>query len=72
MSKKKSYFSDSLNLNMRSYGQYLSILRQISISMFEWKNIPSTIDSRYIEQALFYNAGAVYFNDEVVGNLALT
>lgn len=71
MSKKKSYFSDSLNLNMRSYGQYLSILRQISISMFEWKNIPSTIDSRYIEQALFYNAGAVYFNDEVVGNLAL-
>lgn len=71
MSKKKSYFSDSLNLNMRSYGQYLSILRQISISMFEWKKIPSTIDSRYIEQALFYNAGAVYFNDEVVGNLAL-
>jgi hypothetical protein len=39
--------------------------------MFEWKNIPSTIDSRYIEQALFYSAGAVYFNDEVVGNLAL-
>lgn len=71
MSKKKSYFSDSLNLNMRSYGQYLSILRQISISMFEWKNIPSTIDSRYIEQSLFYSAGVVYFNDEVVGNLAL-
>ena len=56
---------------MRSYGQYLSILRQISISMFEWKNIPSTIDSRYIEQALFYNAASLYFNDEVVGNLAL-
>lgn len=56
---------------MRSYGQYLSILRQISISMFEWKNIPPSVDSRYIEQALFYNAGAVYFNDEVMGNLAL-
>lgn len=71
MGKKKSYFDESLSLNMRSYGQYLSILRQISISMFEWKNLPSSVDSRYIEQALFYNAGAVYFNDEVIGNLAL-
>ena len=71
MGKKKTNFSESLVLNMRSYGQYLSILRQISISMFEWKNIPPSVDSRYIEQALFYNAGAVYFNDEVMGNLAL-
>lgn len=71
MGTKKTNFGNSLNLNMRSYGQYLSILRQISISMFEWKNLPTTVDSRYIEQALFYNAGAVYFNDEVMGNLAL-
>lgn len=71
MGTKKTNFGNSLNLNMRSYGQYLSILRQISISMFEWKNLPPTVDSRYIEQALFYNAGAVYFNDEVMGNLAL-
>ena len=71
MGKKKTNFDDSLVLNMRTYGQYLSILRQISVSMFEWKNTPPTIDSRYIEQALFYNAGAVYFNDEVMGNLAL-
>ena len=71
MGTKKTNFGNSLNLNMRSYGQYLSILRQISISMFEWKNLPPTVDSRYIEQALFYNAGTVYFNDEVMGNLAL-
>lgn len=71
MGTKKTNFGNSLNLNMRSYGQYLSILRQVSISMFEWKNLPPTVDSRYIEQALFYNAGAVYFNDEVMGNLAL-
>lgn len=71
MGTKKTNFGNSLNLNMRSYGQYLSILRQISISMFEWKNLPPTVDGRYIEQALFYNAGAVYFNDEVMGNLAL-
>ena len=71
MGKKKTNFEDSLELNMRSYGQYISILQQISISMFEWENIPATIDSRYIEQSLFHNGGAVYFNDEVMGNLAL-
>lgn len=71
MGKKKTNFEDSLKLNMRSYGQYISILQQISISMFEWENIPTTIDSRYIEQSLFNNGGAVYFNDEVMGNLAL-
>lgn len=71
MGKKNTNFEDSLELNMRSYGQYISILQQISISMFEWENIPATIDSRYIEQSLFYNGGAVYFNDEVMGNLAL-
>lgn len=71
MGTKKTNFGNSLNLNMRSYGQYFSILRQISISMFEWKNLPHTVDSAYLEKALFYNAGAVYFNDEVMGNLAL-
>ena len=71
MGTKKTNFGNSLNLNMRSYGQYLSILRQISISMFEWKNLPPTVDSRYIEKALFYKGVAVYFNDEVMGNLAL-
>lgn len=71
MHKRKTNFSNSLTLNMRSYHQYISILRQISTSMFEWTGLPDSVDYRYLEQALFYNGCAIYFNDEVMGNLAL-
>ena len=56
---------------MRTYGQYMAILKQIAISMFEWKNLPDSVDARYLEIALFYDGAGIYFNDEVEGNLAL-
>jgi hypothetical protein len=39
--------------------------------MFEWKNVPDTIDVRYLELALFGDGMAVFFKDEVLGYLAL-
>ena len=33
--------------------QYLRRLMELSMSMFEWKNLPSTVDPRYIELRLF-------------------
>lgn len=71
MSKKKTYFDESLVENQHTYFQYLSILRQIAISMFEWKNLPDSVDSRYIELALFRSGSAIYFSDEIMGNLCL-
>lgn len=56
---------------MRTYGQYMAILKQIAISMFKWKNLPDSVDARYLEIALFYDGTGIYFNDEVEGNLAL-
>lgn len=70
--RTKTYFDESLTMNQYTYMQYLSILKQIAISMFEWKNIPDSIDARYIEQSLFSNGSAIYFNDEVMGNLCLS
>ena len=40
--------------------------------MFEWKNLPSSIDARYLEIALFYDGASIYFNDEVMGNTCLS
>lgn len=71
MSKKKTYFDESLIDNQNTYFQYLSILRQIAISMFEWKNLPESVDSRYIELALFRTGSTIYFTDEIMGNLCL-
>lgn len=71
MRKKKTFFGESLLQNVRTYQQYLELLTELSISSFEWKNLPLTIDSRYIELELFLSGCLVYFNDEVIGDLCL-
>lgn len=71
MGKRKTYFEESLTRNVKTYQQYLNLLIELSISSFEWKNLPETIDSRYIEMELFTSGALVYFNDEVIGNLCL-
>lgn len=58
-------------MNNATYAQYLNRLTELSISMFEWKNLPSTVDPRYIELQLFEQGCMVYFKDEVVGDLCL-
>lgn len=69
--RTKTLFDESASLNNLTYIQYLRRLTELSISMFEWKNLPSTVDSRYIELHLFETGCMVYFNDEVMGNLCL-
>ena len=69
--RNKTLFEESLMLNNKSYIQYVNRLTELSISMFEWKNLPATIDRRYIELELFKNGSVVYFNDEIIGDLCL-
>lgn len=71
MKKKKTFFGESLVQNIRTYQQYLDLLTELSISSFEWINLPQTVDSRYMELALFTDGCLVYFNDEIIGNLCL-
>ena len=69
---KKTQFGESALLNNRTYNYYIDRIAELSVSMFEWKNLPDTIDQRYLEMCLFKNGCAVYFNDEVMGNLCLS
>ena len=39
--------------------------------MIKWKNLPPTVDERFLELALFADGMAVFFKDEVLGFLAL-
>lgn len=64
-------FGSSADLNNLTYMQYLNRLTELGISVFEWKNLPPSVDSRYIELRLFHNTCVVYFDDEVMGNLCL-
>ena len=64
--RKKTNFEESLSMNNATYEQYFNRLMELSISMFEWKNLPSTCDVRYLELALFMNGSAVFFQDDVL------
>lgn len=69
--KKRNYFNESARLNNLTYVQYFNRLKELATSMFEWKNVPNTIDIRYLETQLFESGCVVYFKDEVIGDLCL-
>lgn len=74
MSRKVKFrtpFEESLYLNNSSYMFYLNKLIEIAISTISYKNIPSTVDTRWIELGLFTHGMMVYFRDEVIGDLCL-
>lgn len=72
MSKRKNReFWESGILNNATFRQYYNRLVELSISMFEWKNLPDTIDPRFLELTLFTDGQAVFFEDEVMGFLCL-
>nr|DAT95654.1 MAG TPA: upper collar protein [Caudoviricetes sp.] len=69
--REKTLFGESATVNNLTYMQYLNRLTELSVSMFDWKNLPPTVDARYLELHLFETGSMVYFNDEVIGNLCL-
>lgn len=69
--RRRTEWEDSAAKNVGAYGLYYDALKQLAISMFEWKNIPDSVDERFLEITLFHKGAAVYFNDDVMGNLAL-
>lgn len=69
--RKRTNLEDSAITNTLTYTQYLRRLMELSMSMFEWKNLPSTVDPRYIELRLFETGSVVFFKDDVLGELCL-
>lgn len=71
MAKKITNFEESAMLNTNSYLYYYNRLKELALSMFEWENLPSTVNERYLELSLFNKGCAIYFKDEVLGDLCL-
>lgn len=69
--KKNQLFHNTLMANGATYVQYYNRLMELSMSMFEWKNLPDTVDERYLELGLFSSGCMVFFKDDVIGELAL-
>lgn len=71
MGKARKRKNEAARLNNKTYGMYYNRLTELALNMFEWVNLPDSVDERFLELSLFSQGMAVYFNDEVMGNLAL-
>lgn len=71
MARRKTNFWESAVMNNATYIQYYNRLIELSIAMFDWTGLPDTIDPRFLELTLFKYGQAVFFEDEVMGYLAL-
>ena len=69
--KRDTQFVESAYMNNRTYMQYYNRLTELALSMFEWQNLPKTVDQRFLEMCLFSDGMCVFFEDEVLGYLGL-
>lgn len=68
MGKRDREFWESATRNNATFVQYYNRLTELSISMFEWQNLPDSVDERFMELALFSNGMAVFFRDDELGD----
>ena len=71
MPRKDLGFVESAYMNNRTFQQYYNRLTELALSMFEWKNLPSSVDARFLEMCLYKDGKAIFFKDEVLGYLGL-
>ena len=71
MRRKAREFEESAYKNSKLYLYYFNRLKELAISMFEWKNLPSSVDPRFLELTLFNDGQCLFFKDEVMGYLTL-
>ena len=63
----KDAFRDAILMNNQTYVDYLQRMKKIALSMFEWENLPTSMNARFIEMCLFYNGQAAFLYDDDYG-----
>lgn len=64
-------FKDAILMNNQTYFDYLDRFKKLALSMFEWKGLPESMDSRYLEMSLYYMGKASLLWDKAYGFLNL-
>lgn len=72
MSKSAKRRWQSAELNNKTYIDYYNRLMELALNVFEWENLPPSVDERFLELTLYEMGYCLYFDDEIIGNLALT
>lgn len=63
----KDAFRDAILMNNDTYIDYLQRMKKICLSIFEWQNLPDSMDARFLEMCLFYNGQAALLYDDNYG-----
>ena len=54
-----------------AYADYFHRLKNLAVTMFKWENLPSSVNERYLEWALFIYGKAVFFEHPTRGFMCL-
>lgn len=60
-------FIDAALANDATYYDYLNRLKRIATMMFEWENLPDSMNERFIEYSLYYFGSAAFINTDTYG-----
>lgn len=66
-SRRNQEMVESVYVNDDTYFDYVDRMRKIAISMFEWENLPSSMDSRFLERSLYLYGTAALLYDKNLG-----
>lgn len=55
----------------RYYWHYVKYLSQLTFQLFEWENLPKTVDPRYMEMMLHTHGYVGFFHDETLDYMAV-
>lgn len=65
--KARNNLEDAVLMNNATYFDYLERFKRIALSMFEWTNLPDSMDARYLERCLYYTGQAAMLYLEPYG-----
>lgn len=64
---KNYQFTDSLMINNVTFIHYLNAFKKVCLSMFEWVNLPKSMNAMWLEKCLYYNGQAAFLKDKNYG-----
>lgn len=64
---QRTDISDGAVMNSATFADYNQRFKKIATSIFEWINLPDSMDARYIEHCLYYQGIATLLKSETYG-----
>lgn len=71
LNQKNQMFIDSATLNILTYYDYLNRFEKLARSIFEWVNLPKSMNAEYLEKCLYFYGQACFIKHKDYGFINL-